>query len=100
MDSTAEFVAAGGQDVFEIYLWSMKIGRLLEVLTGHEGPVVSVAFSPSLTSTCLASVSWDKTLKIWNTIETGSDHESVLLNAAGKLKIFQFIYYSNLNFYF
>jgi len=30
MDSTAEFVAAGGQDVFEIYLWSMKIGRLLE----------------------------------------------------------------------
>jgi hypothetical protein len=24
-------VAAGGHDVFEIYLWSMKIGRLLEV---------------------------------------------------------------------
>lgn len=31
IDSTGEFVAAGGHDVFEIYLWSMKIGRLLEV---------------------------------------------------------------------
>ncbi|XP_059484543.1 periodic tryptophan protein 2 homolog [Neocloeon triangulifer] len=82
MDTTAEFVAAGGQDVFEIYLWSMKIGRLLEVLSGHEGPVISVAFSPSPTSTTLASVSWDKTLKIWNTIEVGSDHESVLLASA------------------
>lgn len=31
IDSTGEFVAAGGQDVFEAYLWSMKIGKLLEV---------------------------------------------------------------------
>lgn len=31
IDSTGEFIAAGGQDVFEAYLWSMKIGRLLEV---------------------------------------------------------------------
>jgi len=33
IDSTGEFVAAGGQDVFEAYLWSMKIGKLLEVST-------------------------------------------------------------------
>jgi hypothetical protein len=33
MDSTGEFVAAGGHDVFEIYLWSIKMGRLLEVLS-------------------------------------------------------------------
>lgn len=31
IDSTGEFVAAGGQDVFEAYLWSMKIGKLIEV---------------------------------------------------------------------
>lgn len=31
IDSANEFVAAGAQDVFEIYLWSMKIGHLLEV---------------------------------------------------------------------
>lgn len=31
VDSTGEFIAAGGQDVFEAYLWSIKIGKLLEV---------------------------------------------------------------------
>ncbi|KAF4518741.1 hypothetical protein B566_EDAN006144 [Ephemera danica] len=83
IDFSSEFVAAGGQDVFEVYLWSIKIGRLLEILSGHEGPVVSVTFSPSPTSTALASVSWDKTLKIWNTIKKGSDHDTVQLTAGG-----------------
>ena len=31
LDSSDEFLAAGGQDVFEIYLWSVKLGSLLEV---------------------------------------------------------------------
>ncbi|XP_021930925.1 periodic tryptophan protein 2 homolog isoform X2 [Zootermopsis nevadensis] len=83
LDSTGEFVAAGGHDVFEIYLWSIKIGRLLEILTGHEGPVVSVAFSPTPASTALASVSWDKTLKLWNAVESGSSHETIQLTADG-----------------
>jgi len=33
LDSSGEFIAAGGHDVFEIYLWSVKMGRLLEVET-------------------------------------------------------------------
>jgi len=32
LDSSGEFIAAGGHDVFEIYLWSIKIGRLIEVV--------------------------------------------------------------------
>ncbi|XP_065337369.1 periodic tryptophan protein 2 homolog [Cloeon dipterum] len=82
MDNTAEFAAAGGQDTFEIYLWSMRNHRLLEVLCGHEGPVVSISFSPSVSGTTLASVSWDKTIKIWNTIETGSDHETIEMQSS------------------
>lgn len=31
LDASDEFVAAGGQDFFDIYLWSMKLGKLLEV---------------------------------------------------------------------
>nr|CAD7266533.1 unnamed protein product [Timema shepardi] len=81
LDTSGEFVAAGGQDVFEIYLWSIKIGRLVEVLSGHEGPVVSVAFNPSLTSTSLASVSWDQTLRLWNAVESGGTHETLRLPA-------------------
>lgn len=83
VDSSGEFVAAGGQDVFEIFLWSVKTGRLLEILSGHEGPVSSLVFSPSVASTCMVSVSWDKTLRIWDAIEKGSAHETVELLSDG-----------------
>ncbi|XP_052888614.1 periodic tryptophan protein 2 homolog [Anopheles moucheti] len=77
IDSSGELVAAGGQDVFEIYLWSMKLGRLLEVLSGHEGPVVSLAFSPLAASSAMVSGSWDQTLSIWNCLESSGAHETV-----------------------
>lgn len=83
VDSNGEFVAAGGQDIFEIFLWSIKLGRLLEILSGHEGPVWSLAFSPVSTSTALASVSWDKTLRLWNAIEKASAHETIELTSDG-----------------
>ncbi|RZC43013.1 periodic tryptophan protein 2 -like protein, partial [Asbolus verrucosus] len=89
VDSSGEFVAAGGQDVFEIFLWSVKTGRLLEILSGHEGPVASLTFSPSVTSTCLASVSWDKTLRVWDAIEKGSAHETIELPADGLCAVFK-----------
>lgn len=77
LDSSGELVAASGQDVFEIYLWSMKLGRLLEVLSGHEGPVATLAFAPVATSSTLVSGSWDKTIRIWNCLETSGNHETV-----------------------
>ncbi|KAI4482008.1 hypothetical protein M0804_009027 [Polistes exclamans] len=83
LDSSDEFVAAGGQDFFYIYLWSIKMGSLLEILGGHGGPVVSLAFNPNLASSELVSVSWDKTLKIWNTIRNDSIHETIQLNSEG-----------------
>ncbi|KAF7277818.1 hypothetical protein GWI33_009234 [Rhynchophorus ferrugineus] len=79
VDTSGEFVAAGGQDVFEIYLWSVKTGRLLEILAGHQGPVASLAFSPSIMNTTMVSASWDKTIKIWDAIEKGSAHETIEL---------------------
>lgn len=88
VDSSGEFVAAGAQDVFDIHLWSVKTGRLLEILSGHEGPVGSLAFSPLPTSSTLVSVSWDKTLRIWNAIERSSAHETIELTADGLCVIF------------
>lgn len=52
-------------------------------MSGHEGPISSLAFSPNIASTELASTSWDKTLKLWNAIETSSSHETVKLTADG-----------------
>lgn len=40
-----------------------------------------LAFSPLATSTVLATVSWDKTLRIWDAIEKGSAHETIQLTS-------------------
>lgn len=31
IDSNDEFVAAGARDTFEIFIWSMRLGQLVEV---------------------------------------------------------------------
>uniref|UniRef100_A0A182P7K7 Small-subunit processome Utp12 domain-containing protein n=1 Tax=Anopheles epiroticus TaxID=199890 RepID=A0A182P7K7_9DIPT len=77
VDFSGELVAAGGQDSFEIYIWSMKLGRLLEVLSGNEGPVVSLAFSPVASSSALVSGSWDQTLRIWDCLQASGAQETV-----------------------
>lgn len=66
-DPSGEVICAGTLDSFEIFVWSMKTGRLLDVLGGHEGPVHGLTFSP--TNAVLASSSWDKTVRLWNVFE-------------------------------
>lgn len=59
-----QIVCAGSMDTFQIYVWQLRNSALLEVLSGHEGPVVSLSFSP--TSPLLASASWDSTARTWD----------------------------------
>ena len=82
VDSSGDLVAAGGIDIFEIYLWSVQTGKLLEVISGHDGPVSSLSFSPSVSSSIMASVSWDKTLRLWNAIAAGSSSEIIQLGGS------------------
>lgn len=42
-----------------------------------------------MASTMLASVSWDKTLRIWDAIEKGSAHETIELTADGICVVFK-----------
>jgi periodic tryptophan protein 2 len=65
VDPSGEVVAAGSTDSFEVFLWSVQTGKLLDVLAGHESPISSLAFSPSGTNQ-LASGSWDRTVRVWN----------------------------------
>lgn len=63
VDSSGEIVCGGSLDPYSIFVWSIKTGDLVEILTGHTGPVSCLKFS--LIKDLLISGSWDKTAKSW-----------------------------------
>lgn len=73
-DEGGEVVAAGGMDPFNVYVWSVQTGRLLDVLSGHTGPVSSLSYSAS--AGLLASSSWDKTVRLWDIYRSGTATET------------------------
>jgi periodic tryptophan protein 2 len=89
-DPSGEVVCAGSLDPFQIYVWALQTGKLLEVLSGHEGPIACLAFSAQ--TSVLASGSWDGTLKLWDvyqnhcieTFEHGCDILAVAFRPDGK----------------
>jgi periodic tryptophan protein 2 len=78
-DEAGEIVCAGAMDPFNIYVWSLQTGRILDVLTGHEAPLTSLSFSTA--SGLLASGSWDKTVRLWDVFRTGAATETFLHGA-------------------
>ena len=84
IDPTGDFICAGGFDVFDIFVWSMQTGHLLETLSGHEGPISGISFSPNTTTRpMLASCSWDRTCRTWDVFEGKGGKESYTLNTDG-----------------
>ena len=63
VDFSGEIVAAGSLDTYNIFVWSLKTGDLIDVLNGHTGPVSCLAFSHI--NDILVSGSWDNTVKMW-----------------------------------
>ena len=64
VDPSGEVVCAGSPDSFDIHVWSVQTGQLLDQLSGHEGPVSALAFSAD--GNHLVSGSWDHTVRIWS----------------------------------
>lgn len=64
LDPSGELLCASTLDSFEVYVWSMQTGRLLDTLTGHTGPVSCLAFGGG-GQTLLASGSWDRSVRLW-----------------------------------
>ncbi|MBM4079812.1 MAG: WD40 repeat domain-containing protein, partial [Planctomycetes bacterium] len=56
-------LAAGGA-YKEVHVWSLKDGKLVQTIKGHEDWVAGVCFSPD--GQLLATASADKTLQLWN----------------------------------
>ena len=63
VDYSGEIVAAGSLDTYNIFIWSIKTGDLIDILNGHTGPVSCLAFSHI--NDILVSGSWDNTVKMW-----------------------------------
>ncbi|KOS18893.1 Periodic tryptophan protein 2 -like protein [Escovopsis weberi] len=79
VDPSGEVVAAGSLDSFDIHIWSVQTGQLLDQLSGHEGPVSALAFTPNGDS--LLSGSWDRTARIWSIFDRTQTSEPLQLQA-------------------
>lgn len=79
VDPSGEVVAAGSLDSFDIHIWSVQTGQLLDQLSGHEGPVSALAFSPK--GDALVSGSWDRTARIWSIFSRTQTSEPLQLQA-------------------
>jgi len=74
IDTSGEIVAAGTAETFDIYLWNLQTGKVLDVLSGHAGPVSSLHFNPRNGQLC--STSWDSTAKVWDIYKKDTVGES------------------------
>ncbi|KAI6249154.1 Periodic tryptophan protein 2 [Erysiphe necator] len=79
VDPSGEVVCAGSIDSFDIYVWSVQNGQLLDRLSGHEGPVSSLSFAPS--GGTVVSGSWDHTVRVWSIFGRTQTSESLQLQA-------------------
>ena len=64
IENSGDIVCAGSKDPFDIFVWSLKTGMLIDVLSGHTGPVSCLSFCHS--NGMLASSSWDNTVRVWD----------------------------------
>lgn len=64
-DSFGDLVMASSRDDFQIYIWALDTGNLLDVVSGHSSVISKISCFNSI----MASVSLDKTLRIYNVVE-------------------------------
>jgi periodic tryptophan protein 2 len=79
VDPTGEVVCAGSLDSFDVHIWSVQTGQLLDQLSGHEGPVSTLAFAPN--GGAVVSGSWDHTVRIWSIFNRTQTSEPLQLQA-------------------
>ena len=79
VDPAGEVVAAGSLDEFDVHIWSVQTGQLLDELSGHEGPVSSLGFAPN--GSVLVSGSWDRTVRIWSVFARTQTSEPLQLQS-------------------
>ncbi|KAK2807197.1 hypothetical protein FQN51_004811 [Onygenales sp. PD_10] len=79
VDPSGEVVCAGSLDSFDVHIWSVQTGQLLDQLSGHEGPVSSLSFAAD--GSHLVSGSWDHTVRVWSIFGRSQTSEPLQLQA-------------------
>ncbi|CCU83064.1 periodic tryptophan protein-like protein [Blumeria hordei DH14] len=79
VDPSGEVVCAGSIESFDIHIWSVQNGQLLDRLAGHEGPVSSLKFSPN--GGLVVSGSWDHTVRLWSVFDRTQSSEPLQLQS-------------------
>lgn len=74
-DLAGDIIAAGCVDTFEVCVWSLRTGQILELLNGHKGPVSDISFRPNRGT--LATSSWDRTVRLWDMYERKGSCEAL-----------------------
>ena len=80
IDPSGEIVVGGTMDPFHIYTWNIQTSRLLDVYTGHTGPISALKFQCN-NGGILASSSWDGTVKLWDLYKNNVQTESLQHNS-------------------
>ena len=78
-DPSGEVVIAGTHDSWDVFVWSIQTSQILDVLSGHQGPVQCLAFDP--VHSILASASWDRTVRTWNIFSRDKQIQSIELDS-------------------
>ncbi len=60
IDDSGEIIIGGCEEPYEIYIWSLRTGKCLDILYGYEGPISCLTFSSKI---YFKSGSWDKTFR-------------------------------------
>ncbi|KAK2748503.1 hypothetical protein FQN57_000636 [Myotisia sp. PD_48] len=79
VDPSGEIVCAGSLDSFDIHVWSVQTGQLLDQLSGHEGPISSLAFAAD--GSYVVSGSWDRTVRMWSIFGRSQSSEPLQLQS-------------------
>lgn len=86
---TSNWQIIGSHEVRFIFtcqnLIKLNLSCFRSISSGHEGPVSSLCFNPSPSSSLLVSVSWDKTLRVWDAVSSAASltRETINLTADG-----------------
>merc|ERR1712187_497290 len=65
---SGNYLVTAGYDK-EVKLWSSSDYQLIKVLKGHESKVMNIDVHPDPTLNLIASVNYDRTLKLWRPLE-------------------------------